>query len=163
MDTLRLIAGKIGYEESHVYLYGEQDRGFAREVLWTRQLAAKAVAKGSRTVDLAITKRGEADYVDGKRVPAGMRTLDYLRQEEKTDPRTSLVVFVTASARIDDVENLRRIAEKMQYQDFHAYERDGWDHETVVEILYGPRVSLDELRSGPNGPIPLPERQPAKK
>src|ERR1700733_10825535 len=92
-DDMRVIAGKIGYQESHVYLYGEQDHGYAREILWTPQVSAQAVEKGSRTVDMAITKTGEVDYVDGKRVPANMTTIDYLRQEEKTAARTSLVVF----------------------------------------------------------------------
>jgi hypothetical protein len=163
VDNMRAIAGKIGFQESHVYLYEEQDRAFAREILWSPQVSAEPVGKWARTIDVATTKTGETDYVDGKTVPSDMTTIEYLRQEEKRGPRTSLVVFVTAFARLADVEKLRRIAEKMQYKDFHAYVRDGRDRERAVEILYGPRMTLDELRSGPNGPLPLPDSRPAEK
>jgi hypothetical protein len=163
VDGLRAIAGKIGYEESHVYLYGEQDRGLAREILWTSQESVQAVGKGSRIVDIVITKSGEADYVDGTRVPGDMPLIDYLRRHERTSPHTSLVVFFRAPARIEDVENLRKIAMEIQYENFHPYILDPADHSIATELLYGPPVNLNELRVGPHGPIPLPNSLPAKK
>jgi len=157
VDDMRKIAGKIEYEESHVYLYdAKQDRSLAREILWTAQVSTQAVKKDARVIEVATNKSGEVDYVDGVRLPLDTLLIDYLRQQERALRRTSLVVFVTASARIETVENLRAVAENMGYQAFHAYVLDTRNPETAVELLYSAPVKVDELRSGPQGSVPLP-------
>jgi uncharacterized protein YbcV (DUF1398 family) len=157
VDDMRKIAGKIEYEQSHVYLYdAKQDRSLAREILWTTQVSPQAVKRDSRVIEVATSKSGEVDYVDGVKLPPDTTLVDYLRQQERALRRTSLVVFVKASARIETVENLRAVAENMGYQAFHAYVLDTRNPEIAVELRYGAPVKLDQLRSGPQGSVPLP-------
>jgi hypothetical protein len=163
VDNLRKIAGKIGFEEIHVYLYEQEDPNFAREILWTPQVSAHVERKGARVVDITSTKSGEVDYVDGRRVPAEMTLVDYLRQQEKTSRRMSLLILVPDSEHIADVENLRRVAREMRYEEFHAYVRDSVHRNVATELLYGPPANLNGLRIGPRGSVPWPDRQPAKK
>jgi hypothetical protein len=103
-----------------------------------------------RIVDMVAKKVGEVDYVDGKKVPGNVVTIDYLREQEKSSPRTCLLVFVTSATRIKDIEGLRVIAGKMQYKDFRAYLYDA-NRDSVSDINAG------EVRKGPNGPIPWPD------
>ena len=109
-----------------------------------------------RIVDMVAKKGGEVDYVDGKKVPGNLVTIDYLREQEKSSPRTCLLAFVTSSTRIKDIEGLRVIAGKMQYKDFRAYLYDA-NRDSVSEIRYGEDINAGEVRKGPNGPIPWPD------
>ena len=109
-----------------------------------------------RIVDMVAKKGGEVDYVDGKRVPGNLVTIDYLREQEKSSPRTCLLLFVTSSTKIKDIEGLRVIAGKMQYKDFRAYLYDS-NRDSVSEIRYGEDINAGEVRRGPNGPIPWPD------
>jgi hypothetical protein len=110
-----------------------------------------------RIVDMVVKKSGEVDYVDGKRVPGNFVNIDYLREQEKSSPRSCLRIFVTSSVKIQDIEDFRVMATgKMQYQDFHAYLYDR-ARDSFSEILYGQTFRPDELRSGPRGTIPWPD------
>ena len=111
-----------------------------------------------RIVDMVVKKAGEVDYVDGKRVPGNFVNIDYLREQEKSSPRPCLLLFVTSLVKVQDIEDFRVIATgKMQYQDFHAYLYDP-ARDSFSEILYGPTVAPDKLRSSPRGLIPWPDR-----
>jgi hypothetical protein len=111
-----------------------------------------------RIVDMVVKKAGEVDYVDGKRVPGNFVNIDYLREQEKSSPRSCLLLFVTSEVKLQDIEDFRVIATgKMQYQDFHAYLYDP-ARDSFSEILYGPTVAPDKLRSSPRGLIPWPDR-----
>jgi|SRR5437879_4109324 hypothetical protein len=112
-----------------------------------------------RIVDMVVKKSGEVDYVDGKRVPGNFVNIDYLREQEKSSPRSCLRLFVTSSVKIQDIEDFRVVATgKMQYQDFHAYLYDP-ARDSFSEILYGPNVTPDKLRPSPRGTIPWPGSQ----
>lgn len=163
VNTLRAIAGKIGYDESSVYLHEEHNREAVREILWTQQVSARTVRKGCRTVELATTKTGEVDYVDGARVPGESTLIDDLRGKQKSSMRSCMLVLVTARTKIRAIEDLRRRAGEMQYSEFHAYVRDSQDPDTVTEFLYGPPRNPNELRASPHGLIPWPERAPEKR
>ena len=107
-----------------------------------------------RIVDMVVRKAGEVDYVDGRRVPGNFVNIDYLREQEKSSPRSCLLLFVTSSVKIQDIEDFRVLATgKMQYQDFHAYLYDP-ARDSFSEILHGPTVTPDKLRLGPHGTIP---------
>ncbi len=109
-----------------------------------------------RIVDMVVKKSGEVDYVDGKKVPGNFVNIDYLREQEKSSPRSCLRLFVTSSVKIQDIEDFRVMATgKMQYQDFHAYLYDP-ARDSFSEILYGRSSRPGELRSGPRGTIPWP-------
>ena len=111
-----------------------------------------------RIVDMVVKKAGEVDYVDGKRVPGNFVNIDYLREQEKSSPRSCLLLFVTSEVKLQDIEDFRVIATgKMQYQDFHAYLYDP-ARDSFSEILYGPTVAPDKLRSSPRGLIQWPDR-----
>src|SRR6266436_3515749 len=71
-----------------------------------------------RIVDIVAKRGGEVDYVDGKRV---LITYDYLRELEKSSPRTCLSLFVSINVKINDIEGVRAIAGKMQYKELHVY------------------------------------------
>jgi hypothetical protein len=123
------------------------------------QAPAQSKVAGCRIVDMVVKKAGEVDYVDAARVPGNYVTIDYLREREKASPRTRLLLFVTSSVKIQDIEGLRVIATgKMQYQDFHAYLYDP-NRDSASEILYGPDVNLNELRLGPHGTVPWPGQE----
>jgi hypothetical protein len=109
-----------------------------------------------RIVDFVMKNTGEVDYVDGKRVPGKLVDLFYLQEQEKSSPRSCLALFVTSSAKIRDIEGTRVIAGKMGYKDFHAYLYEP-NRDSASEILYGPDIKAEELRSSPNGPIPWPD------
>lgn len=109
-----------------------------------------------RIVDMVAKKGSEVDYVDGKRVPGNLVTIDYLREQEKSSPRSCLLLFVTSSTRIRDIEGLRVIAGKMQYKDFRVYLYDS-NRDLVSEIRYGKDTDAGEVHKGPNGPIPWPD------
>jgi len=109
-----------------------------------------------RIVDMVAKNGGEVDYVDGQRVPGNLVTIDYLREQEKSSPRTCLSLFVTIHARIKDIEGVRAIAGKMQYEDFHVYLHHE-NRDLVSEIRYGVAISPGEVRKGPNGVIPWPD------
>jgi hypothetical protein len=107
-----------------------------------------------RIVDMVAKKAGEVDYVDGKRVPGNFVNIDYLREQEKSSPTTCLTLFLTSSVKIQDIEDFGVMATgKMQYQDFHAYLYDP-ARDSFSEILYGPTVAPEKLRSSPRGTIP---------
>ena len=76
--------------------------------------------------------------------------------------RSCLVLFATSSAKIRDIEGVRVIAEKMGYKDFHAYLYEP-NRDSASEILYGPTINLNEVRSGPHGPVPWPGQEPERK
>jgi hypothetical protein len=118
-------------------------------------------AKGTscRIVDVIAIKSGDVEYVDGMRVPGDVTTIDYLRQQEKSSPRTCLLLFVPSSVKIRDIEDFRVIAGKMQYEDFHPYLYEDRYRDLVREILYGSPVNPDELRSGPQGQLAWPDHQ----
>ena len=109
-----------------------------------------------RIVDMVVKKGGEVDYIDGKKVPGNLVTIDYLREQEKASPRTCLSLFVTGAAKIKDIEGLRVIAGKMQYKEFRAYLYDP-NRDSVREIRYSEDIKAAEVRKGPNGPIPWPD------
>ena len=117
-----------------------------------------------KIVDLVVKEAGEIDYVDGKRVPGNLVDIDYLREQEKSSPspRSCLVLFATSSAKIRDIEGVRVIAGKMGYKDFHAYLYEP-NRDSASEILYGPTINLNEVRSGPHGPVPWPGQEPERK
>ena len=117
-----------------------------------------------KIVDLVVKEAGEIDYVDGKRVPGNLVDIDYLREQKKSSPspRSCLVLFATSSAKIRDIEGVRVIAEKMGYKDFHAYLYEP-NRDSASEILYGPTINLNEVRSGPHGPVPWPGQEPERK
>ena len=122
------------------------------------QTPSQAGHEVCRIVDMVVKKAGEVDYVDGKRVPGNFVNIDYLREQEKSSPRSCLLLFVTSSVKVQDIEDFRVIATgKMQYQDFHAYLYDP-ARDSFREILYGPTVAPDKLRSSPRGLIPWPDR-----
>jgi hypothetical protein len=133
-------------------------------LLWTpaRALAQTPHQDGNsecRIVDMVVKKAGEADYVDGKKVPGNFVSIDYLRAQEKSSPRPCLMLFVTSSVKIQDIEDFRVMATgKMQYEAFHAYLYDP-ARDSFKEILYGPNVPPDKLRSSPRGTIPWPDPQ----
>src|SRR5579862_6690981 len=60
-----------------------------------------------RIVDMVVKTSGEVDYVDGKRVPGNFVNIDYLREQEKSSPRSCLRLFVTSSVKIQDIEDFR--------------------------------------------------------
>jgi hypothetical protein len=112
-----------------------------------------------RIVDMVVKKAGEVDYVDGKRVPGNFVSIDFVREQENASPRTCLTLFVTSSVKIQDIEDFRVIATgKMQYQTFHAYLYDP-ARDSFSEILYGPSLAPEKLRSSPRGTIPWPDPQ----
>ena len=117
---------------------------------------------GCRIVDLAVKNAGEVDYVDGKKVPGNLVDIDYLREQERSSPRPCLLLFVTSSVKIKDIEGVRVIAGKMGYKDFHAYLYEP-NRDSASEILYGPDVNLNEVRSGPHGTVPWPGQQSERK
>lgn len=108
-----------------------------------------------RIVDMVAKNGSEVDYVDGKRVPGNLVTIDYLREQEKSSPRSCLSLFVTIHAKIKDIEGVRAIAGKMQYKNFHVYLHHE-NRDLISEIRYGEAVSPNDVRKGPNGPIPWP-------
>jgi hypothetical protein len=65
--------------------------------------------------------------------------------------------------KIQDIEDFRVIAGKMQYEDFHAYLYEDRDRDLVREIRYGSPVSPGELRSGPKGYLSWPDHQSERK
>jgi len=109
-----------------------------------------------RIVDMVPKNGAEVDYVDGRKVPGNLVTIDYLREQEKFSPRTCLSLFVTIHARIKDIEGVRAIAGKMQYEDFHVYLHHE-NRDLVSEISYGEAIDPDAVRKGPNGVIPWPD------
>ena len=109
-----------------------------------------------RVVDMVHKSSGEVDYVDGKRVPGNLVTIDYLREQEKSSPRVCLSLFVTIHAKIKDIEGVRAVAGKMQYEDFHVYLHHE-NRDLVSEIQYGEATDPVEVRKSPNGPIPWPD------
>jgi len=129
----------------------------------TPQGATQVGRKGCRIVDEVITKSGEVDYVDGVRVPEELGVLETLRRREKVSPCTCMLAFVATAARIRDVEDFRVMAGKMDYQEYHAYLYEDRYRDTATEILYGPRVNMNELRSGPHGQVPLPDGRAGEK
>src|SRR5258708_5743123 len=115
------------------------------------------VNSGCRIVDMVVKKAGEVDYVDGKKVPGDFVTIDYLRAQEKSSPTTCLMLFVTSSVKIQDIEDFRVIATgKIQYRDFHVYLYDP-GRDSFSEILYGTNMPPEKLRSSPRGTIPWPD------
>jgi hypothetical protein len=163
VNDLRKVAGSIGYEDFHIYLSEGPDHEFVREIMWTPQVTARAVSADARIVNISANKTSESYDVDGSTLPANTTLVDYLEQKEKQSPRASLVVFLTPSARIGVVENLRKFASKMPYRSFHAYVRDSQDHEAATEVLYGPLLKPGEMRTGSNGPVPWPEHHGEKR
>lgn len=122
-----------------------------------QQSVAQVSSKPCRIVDELSTEAGTAYYVDGTKVPEDIGILGFVRQRDKSSPCTCLLAFVTTSARIRDVEDLRVIAGKMDYKEFHAYLYDPRYRDFATEIdYYGTHLNLTELRSGPKGPVPLP-------
>jgi hypothetical protein len=105
-----------------------------------------------RIVDMVVKTGGEVDYVDGKKVPGNLVTIDYLREQEKSSPRNCLLLFVTPATRIKDIEGFRVIAGKMQYKEFRAYLYDT-NRDSVSEIRYGEDTNAGEVRKG----LPWPD------
>jgi hypothetical protein len=112
-----------------------------------------------RMVDIIATKTRDIYYVDGIEVPQNRTVIEYLRRLEASSPTRCLRLFVPTSVKIQDVEDMRVVAGKMQYQEFHAYLYDQ-HREWVNEILPGPPVSTTELRFSPRGTIHWPDLQP---
>jgi len=119
--------------------------------------------RNCRIVDVTLTRNGEVDYVDGIKVPEDVGPLNFIRQREKSSPRCCLLVFVPLMTSIREIEDFRVIAGKMQYVDFHLYVYENDYRGSVSELVFGPAFNPDELRSSPQGPVPWPDRQPAKK
>jgi len=123
----------------------------------SQQAVPQAERKACRIVDMVSAKSGNLFYVDGIKVPADLGVLGFVRQREKVSPCSCLLAFVTTSARIREVEDLRVIAGKMDYKEFHAYLYDDRYRDFATEVFYyGSHLNLSELRSGPQGPVPLP-------
>jgi len=119
----------------------------------------QANKKTCRIVDYLSTKAGNIYYVDATKVSGDVgEVLLSLRQRERASSCTCLLAFFTASARIRDVEDLRVIAGKMDYKDFHSYLYDPRYSDFATEINYdGTHLNLSELRSGSQGAVPLPD------
>ena len=124
--------------------------------------AAQRGPSDCRIVDVTFDKTGEVDYVDGMGVPAEVGLLNSLRQHEKSSPRSCLLVFVPLATTIRTIEDLRVIAGKMQYQEFHLYVYEKRYRDSVNELVFGSAFKSDELRSGAHGPLRWPDRGPMK-
>jgi len=129
----------------------------------TQQPATQPGRRACRIVDEVSTNTGDVYYVDGRKVPGDIGgVLLFLREREKTSHCTCLLAFVTTSARIRGLEDLRVIAGKMDYKEFHAYLYD-YRRDFATEILYyGSPLNLSELRWGPEGSVPLPDENQKK-
>jgi hypothetical protein len=117
-------------------------------------------SQACRIVDISPMGRGEI-YVDGMRVPEELGLLNFLRQSEKSSPSSCLRAFVPLTTTIRDIEDLRVIAGKMQYEEFHVYVYEKDYRDSVSEIVFGSTFNADELRSSPRGPVAWPDRQHA--
>jgi hypothetical protein len=125
-----------------------------------QQAALQAKGRPCRIVDELPSKTDAVYYVDGVRVPDEIGVLEVLRRRDKVSPSSCIHVFVTTSARIRDVEELRVMAGKMDFKEFHAYLFDLRYRDTVTEInYYGDHLQPSELRAGPRGPLPWPVAQ----
>lgn len=113
--------------------------------------------RNCRIVDLVPTRGGEVNYVDGIRVPDETGLLNFLRQREKASPRSCLLVFTPLMTTVRQLEDLRVIAGKMQYEDFHLYVYESQYRDTVNELLFGRASDSGQLRLTPRGPLPWPD------
>lgn len=122
------------------------------------QQSAKISSQTCRIVDVVSTSYDDA-YVDGFRVSEKLGLLNSLRQREKSSTRSCLRVFVPITGTIQEIEDLRVIAGKMQYKDFHVYIYEKEYRDSVSEMAFGLAFNADELRSAPTGSLPWPDRQ----
>jgi len=127
------------------------------------QPASQVGPRNCRIVDVTLMRAGEVDYVDGMRVPDDVGPLNFLRERERSSPRSCLLVFLPVAATLRQFDDFQVIAGKIQYDNLHIYVYGPVYRSKVNEVFLGPPVDPDDLRLGPHGPLPWPDRQPEKK
>ena len=112
--------------------------------------------KPCRIVDIVRTVGGHDYYVDGKRAGSDseVNLLELLRRAELYSPSSCLRLFVPTSVKINEIENARIVAGKMQYEEFHVYIY-GERRDRVNEILWETRTSAS-VRLGVKGTVNWP-------
>jgi hypothetical protein len=120
------------------------------------QSSSPSSSKPCRILDVVQTAGGHDYYVDGKRAGSDseVNLLELLRRSEASSPSSCLRFFVPTSVKVKEIENAFVVANKMQYEEFHAYVY-GYYHEWVSEILWESRTSAS-ARVGMKGTVDWP-------
>lgn len=127
------------------------------------QTSSPSSTKPCRIVDVVKTLGGHDYYVDGRRAgtDSEVNLLELLRRSEASSPSSCLRLFVPTSVRVNEIENGRVVAGKMQYEEFHAYiydERRDWVNEILWETLPSANV-----RTGMKGTVDWPSPDSGRK
>jgi hypothetical protein len=120
------------------------------------QSSSPSPTKPCRIVDVVQTVGGHDYYVDGTRAGSDseVNLLELLRRREVGSPSSCLRLFLPLSVKINEIENGRIVAAKMQYKEFHVYVY-GERRDEVNEILLETRTSAN-VRLGMKGTVDWP-------